>query len=321
MAVIKRGGIMVSLLRLSVSRRALRVGFAWACGLMMVGCATRARAREPDTFWTYKSVGGKALQMHVFLPKGYEAGTVFPAFVFFHGGSWQGGEPGWHYPDCAYWASRGMVAVSVAYRLKDRDEVEVPLECVKDVKSAIRFLRAKAAELKIDPDRIVAAGDSAGGQLAAATAMITGERTNDDQFDLSISCIPNAVILTSPYFKCEQSLSPPYHVRPGLPPFITFLGDKDPAIKVDDLLAFHDSLLAANVDSEYYVGKGGLHGFGNGRNPRNEFFYWSVELEDRFLTRHGILTGEPLVAIPEGVRCLGADDVLIYTRDARPAVK
>lgn len=287
-------------------------------GLLLLGWASLSCASEPDAFWTYKTIDDKELRMHVFLPKGYEEGTNFPAFVIIHGGSWQGGDPNWHYPDCTYWASRGMVAVSVYYRLKDRDHVEVPLECVKDAKSAIRYLRAHADELKIDPDRIVAAGDSAGGQLAAATAMITGEHTNDEQFDRSISCVPNAVILTSPYFKCEQSLAPPNHVKPGLPPFITFLGDKDPAIKVEDLLAFHDSLLAAGVDSEYYVGKGGLHGFGNGRDPRNEFFYWSVELEDRFLTKHGILSGEPLVTIPEGVRRLGADDYSAFIRIARP---
>lgn len=307
--------------RWSIYNRGLRAGFLWIFSLLISGWVTGADAREPDTFWTYKTVAGIELKLHVFLPEGYTTGTVFPAFVFFHGGSWQGGDPNWHYPDCAYWASRGMVAVSVYYRLKDRDQVEVPLECVKDAKSAIRFLRTHAYKLKIDPERIVVAGDSAGGQLAAATAAITGDHTNDDSFDPAISCVPNAVILTSPYFKCETSLSPPYHVKPGLPPFITFLGELDPAIKVEELLSFHDSLLAADVDSEYYVGKGGLHGFCNGRNPRNEFFYWSVELADRFLTRHGILTGAPRVLIPDGVRRLGAEDALTFTRNARSEVR
>ena len=91
-----------------------------------------------------------------------------------------------------------MIAASVDYRLKTRDKVRVPLECVKDAKSAIRFLRKNARLLKVDPDRIVAAGGSAGGQLAAATAMIDAKETNDDQYDLSISCKPNAVILYNP---------------------------------------------------------------------------------------------------------------------------
>ena len=121
--------------------------------------------------WTYKEVDGQALQLSVFLPEGYESSTErFPTFVVYHGGSWAVGEANWHYPDCEYWASRGMIAVSVDYRLKKRDGVKVPLECVKDAKSAVRFLRKNAARLKVDPDKMVIAGGSAGGQLAAAMA-------------------------------------------------------------------------------------------------------------------------------------------------------
>jgi acetyl esterase len=256
-------------------------------------------AEVPDTTWTYKQIDGKELKMDVFLPEGYESGKNFPVFVVYHGGSWQAGEPSWHYPDCAYWSSRGMVAVSVAYRLKDRDNVVVPLECVKDAKSAIRFLRKNAVKLKLNPEHVVVAGDSAGGQMAAATAMI--EEANDAGDDLSVSCVPNAVILHNPYFKCQADLSPPNFVKAGLPPFITFLGSQDPAIKVEELNEFHEALQAAGNASEYYVGPGGQHGFCNGRNKYNPFFYWSKELEDQFLVKHGILTGESLVRRPPGV--------------------
>ena len=162
----------------------------------------------------------------------------------------------------------------------------------------------------MDPDRIVAAGGSAGGQLAAATAMI--EAVNDDGYDLSVSCVPNAVILYNPYFKCREDLSPPNFIAGGLPPFITFLGDQDPAIKVEDLNSFHESMLAAGNHSEYHVGQGGKHGFCNGRDPTNPFFYWSLELADRFLVRHGILTGGPNVRRPPGV-----DEVVAAAADER----
>lgn len=74
--------------------------------------------RKPDAMWTYKQVGGKDLQLSVFLPATYAEGRRFPAFVVFHGGSWTAGEASWHYPDCAYWSDRGMIAVSVDYRLR-----------------------------------------------------------------------------------------------------------------------------------------------------------------------------------------------------------
>ena len=260
---------------------------------------------QPDAMWTYKEIDGKALQLSVFLPEGYaDSNKRFPTFVVYHGGSWAVGEPNWHYPDCEYWASRGMIAVSVDYRLSKRDGVKVPLECVKDAKSAVRFLRKNAARLKVDSDKMVIAGGSAGGQLAAAMATLTSFETNDDCYDLSISCEPNAVILYNPYFKCEASLSPPNFVKDGLPPMITFLGDKDPAITVESIVAFNDELNAHGSPSEFYVGKGGKHGLCNGRNPQNPYFYWSVELSDQFLVKHGILSGESLVTRPQGVKVL-----------------
>lgn len=262
---------------------------------------------KPDTTWVYKEVDGKQLEMSVFLPEGYEDSKKnFPIFVVYHGGSWRAGEPSWHYPDCAYWSDRGMIAVSVRYRLKDRDNVKVPLECVKDAKSAIRFLRKNAAKLKVDTDKVVAAGGSAGGQLAAAVATLSSPETNDDVFDLSISCVPNAVVLYNPYFRCEASLSPPNFIKPGVPPMITFLGDQDPAIPVDDLKKFHESIKTQGSDSEYYVGVGGKHGLCNGRNPRNPYFYWSLALEDQFLVKHGIIQGKSLVTVPKGVKVLKA---------------
>ena len=272
-----------------------------------------AAPSEPDTMWTYKTVEGKDLELSVFLPEGYEAGDRFPTFVVYHGGSWAQGEASWHYPDCVYWRSRGMIAVSVDYRLKDRDNVTVPIECMKDAKSAIRFLRKNAKELKVDTQRIVAAGGSAGGQLAASTAMIHSSETNDEVYDLSISAVPNAVILYNPYFKCAAELSPPNFVQKGLPPFITFLGDEDPAIPVESIGSFSNSLKAMGNASEFYVGKGGKHGLCNGRNPRNPFFYWSLELEDQFLVKHGMLRGKSKVKRPPEVKKLQVDtDYLAY---------
>lgn len=121
--------------------------------LMWCALAARCAAADPapDTMWSYKKVDGKKLELSVYLPEGYvDSKGTFPTIVIFHGGSWNAGDSGWHYPDCVYWRSSGMIAVSVDYRLKSRDGVEVPLECVKDAKSAVRFLRKNATKLKVD---------------------------------------------------------------------------------------------------------------------------------------------------------------------------
>ena len=274
--------------------------FASVFFLNAVVWALPPNSREPDTQWTYKSISGKDLKMDVFLPAGYQDAEVsYPVMVIFHGGSWTVGETNLNWPDGNFWAKRGMIAVSVDYRLRHRDQVKVPLECVKDAKSAIRFLRANAKELKIDPGRVVAKGDSAGGQLAAATATLTDPKTNDDCFDLSISCVPQAVILTCPWFKTSADMCPPKHLREGLPPFLTFAGGADHAIPVSEMVEFHQALKAKSIPSELYIGNKGKHGFCNGRNPYNRFFYWSINLADQFLVKHGILDGASMVSIPK----------------------
>jgi acetyl esterase len=278
--------------------------FAWAI---------EPTSRDPDAQWAYKTIDGKDFLMDVFLPAGYQDAEIsYPVVVIFHGGSWTGGETNWHWPDGNLWAKRGMVAVSVDYRLRHRDQVKVPLECVKDAKSAIRYLRANARELKIDPSRVVAMGDSAGGHLAAATATLTDPNTNDACFDLSISCVPQAVILTCPWFKTSPDMCPPKHLREGLPPFITFAGGADHALPVSEMEEFHQALKAKSIPSELYIGNQGKHGFCNGRNPYNAFFYWSISLADQFLVKHGILEGVSNMTIPKEVKQLKENDFQVY---------
>lgn len=267
------------------------------------------RGAEPDAYWNYKQSGDKSLTMAVYLPEGYDTGGPFPTIVFFHGGSWREGAPSMHYPDCLYWAARGMMAVSVNYRLKDRDQVPVPLACVQDAKAAIRYLRENAAQLKIDPDRIVAAGGSAGGQLAAATAMINTPESERDAGNTAISAIPQAIICYNPWFRCAKPLSPTHNVGPDLPPMIIFHGDQDP-IPVSEVAAFRQAMAEAGNTCTLYVGKGGKHGFCNGRNGKNPYFYWSLALANQFLINQQILGSKPTVPFRQDIKAFKQEDYL-----------
>lgn len=124
--------------------------------------------------YTYKTVGKRALKLYVTRPAGWKASDSRPAIVFFHGGGWVGGAPGQFTEHAKYFASRGMVAVQVQYRLLDRKRADPPTTCVQDAKSAMRWVRSHAEKLGVDPNRIASAGGSAGGHLAAFVGMVDG---------------------------------------------------------------------------------------------------------------------------------------------------
>lgn len=109
----------------------------------------------------YGNVGGRALTLDLFQP----TGSMAPAagLVFIHGGAWAGGSKS----DYAYYgqlfAQKGYVVASINYRLAG--EAPYPA-AVEDCKCAVRWMRAKAAELGVDPQRIAVVGGSAGGHLS-----------------------------------------------------------------------------------------------------------------------------------------------------------
>jgi len=151
----------------------------------------------PDESLEYKTIGETRLKLHIFKPDVHKPSDKRPAIVFFFGGGWNSGSPSQFYPHCKYLASRGMVAMSAEYRVKSRNNT-TPRECVKDGKSAVRWIRQRAEELGIDPGRIAAGGGSAGGHVAAATGTTRGFEEEGE--DLRISSSPDALVLFNPVF-------------------------------------------------------------------------------------------------------------------------
>ena len=146
----------------------------------------------PDRAETYKKVGDVELKLHIFEPARNIKRTG-SAIVFFFGGGWVGGSPSQFFPQCRHLADRGMVAMSAEYRIRSKHET-TPFECVRDGKSAVRWIRVHANELGINSERIAAGGGSAGGHVAACTALIQGM---DDEQGV-VSSTPNALVLFNP---------------------------------------------------------------------------------------------------------------------------
>jgi len=117
-----------------------------------------------------------------------------PTIAYFHGGSWSEGKPDWFFDTGKEYAKKGWVAVAVEYRIKGRHG-NYPFESVKDAKTAIRWLRKNSARYKIDPTKVVATGNSAGGHLVLAAALV--ENWNEESDDILVDAKPNIVIVNS----------------------------------------------------------------------------------------------------------------------------
>ena len=231
---------------------------------------------------TYRKVGDTELKVWVF-DQAPKQTAPRPAIVFFFGGGWTGGSPTQFEPQSRHLAERGMIAIVADYRVKTRQDAK-PADCVSDAKACVRWVRANAARLGIDPARIAVAGGSAGGHLAASVATLPG--LDDAKDDKSVSCLPNALVLFNPgtvmapfpgvdlkgfgagldkaRFGCEPTeISPIHHVKKGTPPTIIFHGKADTTVPYATVEKFTEVMKAAGNRCELVGYEGQPHGFFN----------------------------------------------------------
>ncbi len=255
--------------------------------------AARKRRTEPSTIKIYKTIGNIELEAHIFYPEDFKEGDKRPGYVFFHGGGWAIGTPEWGYKNCKNYSAKGMVAISFEYRLVDIHNSNI-VDCIKDAKSAILWTREQAASLGIDPDKIVAAGFSAGGHLAASTAILKNiEISNDSE----LSAEPNAIVvhsasyntLKSDWFARQsnqqpRSISTFHHLDKDLVPSIFFHGTNDHLAPISEFTEFRDKMDALGNTYEYKIFENVGHFF-NKPSARAEV----GEMTDAFLTKLGYI--------------------------------
>jgi acetyl esterase len=271
--------------------------------LLSIACVAQTPVAPPKLTGAvrheYKQTSTRPLYLYSLAP--VKTGSAHPAIVFFFGGGWKGGTTDQFDDQARHLTDRGMVSILVDYRVSSRDQ-STPFDSVRDARSAMRWVRSHAAELDIDPSKIVASGGSAGGHLAGATAMLNG--IDDPADDLRVSPAPAVLVLFNPVLDTSETgfgasvigknsidLSLTHHVKPGLPPIILFHGTADHTVPFAHAVEFTRRVNAAGGDCRLVPFEGADHGFFNSpafRKGASATVYDKIIHDvDEFLTRHG----------------------------------
>ena len=273
-------------------------GAAYFAAVLLLFAFSGARAQQPNPLLDgvdvhrdveYANVGGKSLTLDLYVPQA--AIKPIPLIVWIHGGGWSAGNKS--NPTVLPMVKFGFAVASINYRLSQ--EAIFPAQ-IYDCKAAVRWLRAHAAEYGLNPDKIGAAGSSAGGHLVALLGTTADNKDLEgDEGNPGISSRVQAVCdLYGPtnlvdmtgrtdaawkksygYTVVSQLLgvpvsdnpdkarfaSPLYYVTAQASPFYIAHGDLDQTVPVQQSIELNNALQKAGVSSTLYIVKGAGHGF------------------------------------------------------------
>ena len=246
----------------------------------------------------YKSTNEGELNLFVYKPSEFDIKKKYSCIVFFHGGGWNSGTPEQFQRQSRYFASRGMLAISVEYRIRNEHGTS-PIQAMEDAKSAIRFIRSNAKLFSINPNRIATAGGSAGGHLAAVAGNIDLFDNSDE--DLTISSKPNLLILYNPvidfgarkwlWINKPSDASPIHNISKGSPPTIILTGTNDKIVPVESIMNYKKIMESVGSRCDVILYEGAEHAFFN----TGDDFIDTVFQTDIFLKSNGYLSGPPTI--------------------------
>lgn len=244
----------------------------------------------------------KAYRMDIMYPSGTT--QALPAVIWVHGGGWSDENLTRKYLpslEIAALVKRGYVAASIDYRLSQ--EARFPAQ-IEDCKSAVRFLRMNAEAFHVDPERIAAWGESAGGHLVELMAF-----TCDGEFtDANYPGISSRIQAVIPWYapvdlrqeegeekeiferlfayedemerrQIREKASPIVYAARKNPPTLLMHGDRDRLVAFDSSRSLYEAMKAAGNDVELITVPGQGHGFFDG----TDYYHKIYEFLDRTL--------------------------------------
>lgn len=251
----------------------------------------------------YKKINGRELKVDIFYSKSTQQKVNNPAIAFFHGGGWVFGDRSEFHEACKRYALKGFVTFSFQYRLSINEDGSypnpdiTPVESVKDARTAIRWLRENVESLRIDPEKIVVGGQSAGGQLVWATALF--DTINENTDNQSISTVPNAMLLYSSSYNTMEAwidmllgerrdeiwtISPHHNLKEHTPPAIAFHGKNDDQVLFYVVILFQEKMQKLGNQFELITFEDRKHYLGEGNKKYSRYFDEEImERTDEFL--------------------------------------
>ena len=243
----------------------------------------------------YARLNQRSLKLDIFVPQLNDTtelndALATPLVVWIHGGGWRSGDK--DSVPVTHWVQQGFAIASVDYRLSP--EASFPAQ-IHDIKAAIRFLRAHAADYHFNPQQFIVAGSSAGGHLAALVGVTSGVEELEGLVGQSLSTKSEVQAIVS-FFGASNLLSilsqstehglkvrvpalqlllggqpiertdlarlasPVTHVDASDPPLWLCHGDADPQMPIEQSQELWIAYQRHSIPVEFEIVQGGKHG-------------------------------------------------------------
>jgi len=215
---------------------------------------------------------GVRLDIDVYRPNPGKYPGTRPGVLFFFGGGFRTGTPKAFREQARVCATQGYVAFSANYRISSLYDV-TPADSMRDGAAAWRFIRENAAEWNADPDRIVLAGGSSGGVIAAMCGPLSGI------YPAGLALFNPAVQDSSHLDGLMQQIAEvdgvpvvsTASVQAGMPPMLVQHGEEDQVIPIERIRSYVQHAREQGVDATLITYPGAAHGFFNFNRSRAHF--------------------------------------------------